>query len=191
MNYQPLFLFVFIFSFCCSYCLVAQFVSDSLWPHGLQHARLLWPSLSPGVCLSSCPLSWWCHPTISSSVTPFSSYPQSFPASGSFLISCFFASGGHSIVASASVFPMNNQDWFFWIDWFDLLAVQRTLKSLLQHHNSEESIFQCLAFFMFQLSHPYMTTEKTIALTRWTYIFRSFSQSSICLSLYFSSIYFI
>ena len=76
----------------------------------------------------------------------------------------------------------------FRIDWFDLFAVQGILKSLGQHHSLKSSIPWCSAFFMFQLSHPYMTTEKTIALTRWTYIFRSFSQSPICLSLYFSSI---
>ena len=89
-------------------------VSDSLWPHGLQHTRLPCPLLSPGVCSNSCPLSWWCHPTISSSVTLFSSCPQSFPASGSFPMSPFFASGGQSIGASAagSVLPMNIQDWF-------------------------------------------------------------------------------
>ena len=88
-------------------------MSDSLWPHGLQHARLLCPPLFPGVCSSSCPLSQWCHPTISSSIAPFSS-PQSSPASGSLPMSRFFASGGQSIgaSASASVLPMNIQDWF-------------------------------------------------------------------------------
>ena len=87
-------------------------VSDSLWPHGLQHARIPCPSLSPGVCSNSFLLSWWCHPTISSSVVPFC--PQSFPASGSFLNSWLFPSGGQSIgaSASASVPPMNIQDWF-------------------------------------------------------------------------------
>ena len=90
-----------------------QVVSDSLWAHGLQHARLPCPSLSPGACSNSWPLSQWCHPAISSSVDP-SSCPQSFPASGSFLMSQFFASGGQSIraSASASVLPMNIQDWF-------------------------------------------------------------------------------
>ena len=89
-------------------------ISDSLWPYGLQHTRLLCPSPSPGVHSNSCPLSWWCHPTISSSVIPFSSYPQSFPASGSFLISQFFASSGQSIGASAStsLLPMNIEGWF-------------------------------------------------------------------------------
>ena len=89
-------------------------MSNSLQPHGLQHASLPCPSLSPGVCSNSCPLSRWCHPTISSSVTPFSSCPQCFPASGSFPMSQLFAWGGHSIgaSASASVLPMNIQGWF-------------------------------------------------------------------------------
>ena len=87
-------------------------VSDSLWPHGLQHARLPCPSPSPRACSNSCPWSRWCHPTISSSAAPFSSCLQSFPASGSFLMSQLFASSGQSIGASASVLPMNIQDWF-------------------------------------------------------------------------------
>ena len=87
-------------------------MSNSLWPHELQHARLPCPSPTPGVCSNSCPLIQWCHPTISSSVVPFSSYPQSFPASGSFPMSWLFASGGQSIGASASVLPMNIQGWF-------------------------------------------------------------------------------
>ena len=86
-------------------------VSDSLWPHGLQHARPFCPSPTPGADSNSCPLHWWCHPTISSSVVPFSSCLQSFPALGSFQMSQFFASGGQSIEvsASASVLPMNVQ----------------------------------------------------------------------------------
>ena len=89
-------------------------MSDSLWPHGPQHSRLPCPSPSPGACSNSCPLSQWCHPTISSSAIPFSSCLQSFPASGSFLMSRLFASGGHStgISASASVLPVNTQGWF-------------------------------------------------------------------------------
>ena len=89
-------------------------LSDSLQPHGLQHTKPPSPSPPPGVYSNSCPLSWWCHPTISSSVTPFSSCLQSFPASGYFLVSQFFTSGGQSIgvSASASVLPMNIQDWF-------------------------------------------------------------------------------
>jgi len=87
-------------------------MSYSLWPHGLQHARLPCPSLSPEVCSNSYPLSWWCHPTISSSVTPFSSCPQSFSAAGSFLRNQLFTSGGQSTGASVSVLPMNIQDGF-------------------------------------------------------------------------------
>ena len=89
-------------------------VSDSLWPHGLQHTKLPCPSPTPRACSNSHPSSWWCHPAISASVVPFSSCLQSFPASGSFPRSQFFASGGQSIgvSASASVLPMNIQGWF-------------------------------------------------------------------------------
>ena len=125
-------------------------MSDSLQPHGQQHARLPCPSPTPRACSHSCPSSWWCHPIISSSVVPFSSCLQSFPASGSFQMSQFFASGGQSIGASASaISPSNEYSWLksFRMDWFDLLAVQGTLKSLLQHHSSKASILQCSAFF--------------------------------------------
>ena len=146
-------------------------ISNSLPPHGLQHTRPPCSSLTPRVYPNSCPLNLWCHPTIPSSAIPFS-WLQSFPASGSFPVSHFFTSGGQSIgvSASASVLPMNTQDWspLGW-RWLDLLAVQGTLKSLLQHHSSKASILRCSAFFMVQLSHPYMTTGKTIALTRWTF----------------------
>ena len=155
-------------------------MSDSLRHHGLQHTRLPCSSPTPRVCSNSCPLSQWCHPTISSSVVPFSSCLQSFPASEYFLMSQYFASGGQSIgvSASASVLPMNIQGWFPWLVWspccprdsLSLLAVQGTLKSLLQHHSSKALILQCSTFFMVQLSHPYMTTVKTIALTRWTFV---------------------
>ena len=95
-----------------------------LWPHGLQHTRLPCPSPTAGVCPNSCPLSWWCHPTISSSVIPFSSCPQSSPTSGSFQMSQLFTSGGQSIrvSASASVLPMDTQDWspFGWTGWITL-----------------------------------------------------------------------
>ena len=99
-------------------------MSQSLWPHGLQHARLPCPSPTPGACSNSCPSSRWCHPTISSSVIPFSSYLQSFPASGSFPVSQFFTSSGQSIgtSASASIAPMNIQDLFplGWTGWISL-----------------------------------------------------------------------
>ena len=108
---------------------------------------------------------------LSSVIIPFSSCPQSFPASGSFPVNQFFVSGGQSIGVSASisVLPMNTQI-SFRMDWLDLLAVQGTLKSVLQHHSSKASILQCSAFFTVQLSHPYMTTGKTIALTRQTIV---------------------
>ena len=89
-----------------------QVMSDSLWPHGLQHTSPPCPSPSPKVYPSSCPLNWWCHPTISSSVALFSSCLQSFPASGSFPMSQLFVSGSQSIGVSASVFPMSIQGWF-------------------------------------------------------------------------------
>ena len=99
-------------------------MSDSLWPHGLQHARLPCPSPTPGVYSYSCPLSRWCHPTISASVVPFSSCPQSFPASGSFPMSQLFKSGGQSIGvwASTSVLPTNTQNWSHlgWTGWISL-----------------------------------------------------------------------
>ena len=129
-------------------------MSDCLWPYGLQHVRLPCPSLSPGACSNSCPLSWWCHPTISASVVSFSSCLQSFPASGSFPMSQFFASGGQStgVSASASVLPMNHSGLFsFRMDWLDFLAVQETLKSPLQHHCSKASILWRSAFFIIQL----------------------------------------
>ena len=135
-------------------------MSNSLQPPRLQHTRLPCPSPTPGVYSDSCPLSQWCHPTISSSVIPFFSCPQSFPASGSFQMSQLFTSGGQSIGVSdsASVLPMNTQDWspLGWTGWISLQS-NRTLKSLLQHHSSKASILWCSAFFIVQLSHPYMT----------------------------------
>ena len=155
-------------------------MSDSLQPQGLQHARLPCQSLTPGAYSNSCPKSQWCHPIISSSVIPFFSSLQCFTASGSFQMSQFFASGGQSIGVSASasvsasgIFILSSEysgRISFRIDWLDLLAVQETLKSLLQHWCSKASILQCSAFLKVQLSHPYMTTEKNIALTRWTFV---------------------
>ena len=108
----------------------------------------------------------------SSSVIPFSSCLQSFPASGSFPVSQFFIPGGQSIGPSASIRPSNEYSGLisFRMDWLDLLAVQGTLKRLLQHHSSKASVLRCSAFFMVQLSHPYTTTGKTIALTRQTFV---------------------
>ena len=118
-----------------------------LWPLGLP-----FPSLSPRVCSNSYPLHLWCHPTISSSVARFSFCLRSFPASGSFPVSQLFTSSGQSIraLASASVLPNEYSGWIsFRIDWFDLLAIQGTLQSLLQHHNLKASILQHSAFFRY------------------------------------------
>ena len=126
-------------------------MSNSLQLHGLQHARPPCPSPTPRTCSNSCPSSWWCHPTVSSSVTPFSSCLQSFLASGYSPVSQLFASGESF---SFNIIPSNEYSGLisFRIAWFDL-AVQGTLKSLLQHHSWKASILWCLAFFIVQLSH--------------------------------------
>ena len=137
-------------------------MSDSLWPHGLQRASLHCLSPAPTPYSNSWPWSWWCHPTISSSVVPFSCL-QSFPTSGSFPVNQLFTSGGQVLE-----FQLQHQS-FQWTPRTDLVA-QRTLKSLLQHHSSKASILQHSTFFMVQLSYPYMTTGQTIALTRQTFV---------------------
>ena len=136
--------------------------------HGPQYSRPPCPSPTPGVYSNSCPSSWWCHPTISSSVIPFSSCLQSFPASGYFPMSQFLTSGGQDWSFSFSISPSNEYSGLssFRIDWLDLLEVQGTPKSLLQHHSSKASFLRYSVFCMVQLSHPYMTTRKTIAQTR-------------------------
>ena len=145
-------------------------MSDFLQPHWLLHTRLPCPLPFRGACSNSCPLSRWCHLTISSSVFPFSSCLLSFPASRSFLKSQFFTSGGQSIGVSASILPMNIQDWYS-LGLTGLISLQsKGLSSLLQHHSSEASILWCSALFTVQFSHPYMTPGKTIALTRWTFV---------------------
>ena len=138
-------------------------VSDSLRPHELQHSRPPCPSPTPRVHSNSRPSSRWCHPAISSSVVSFSSGLQSFPASGCFIMSQFFASSGQSIGVSVSIIPSNEyQGWFYFrIDWFDLLAVQRTLRSLLQHHSSKASILWCSAFFRVHSDIHTWLLEKT------------------------------
>ena len=143
-------------------------MSDSLQPHELQHARPPCPSPTPWVHSDSRPSSRWCYPAISSSVVPFSSWPQSLPASESFPMSQLLAWGGQSTGFSFSIIPSKEHPGLisFRMGWLDLLAVQGTLKSLLQHHSSKASILQHSAFFTVQLSHPYMTIGKTIALTR-------------------------
>ena len=148
-------------------------VSDSLGPRGLLHARPPCPLPTPRVYPNPCLLSRWCHPTISSSVIPFCSCPQSFPASGSSQISQLFTSGGQSTGVSASMNSCSNEHpglISFRMDWLDILAVQGTLKSLLQHHSSKASVLRCSASFILKLSHPYMTTGKSKALTRRTFV---------------------
>ena len=145
--------------------------SDSLWPHESQHARPPCPSLTASVYPNPCPLSRWCHPTIPSSVVLFSSCPQSFPASGAFQMSQLFTSGGQSIGVSASTsdLPMNTQNWSLgWTGWLSLQS--KGLSRVLQHHSSKVQNLQCSAFFIVQFSHPYMTTGKTIALIRQTFV---------------------
>ena len=148
-------------------------MSDFLWPYGLQHTRPPCPSPTPGVYPNSCPMSQWCHPTISFSVVPFSSCFIIFPSIRVF--------SNESVLSirwpkywsfSFNISPSNEYSGLisFRMDWLDLLAVQVTLKSLLQHHSSKASILQHSAFFIVQLSHPYMTTGKTKALTRQTFV---------------------
>ena len=142
-----------------------------MWPHGLQHVRL--PVFHyPMEFAHSCCLNQWYHPTISSSVILFSSSLQSFPASGSFPVSQLFTSGQSIQNFSFGIRPSNEYSGLisFRIDWFDLLAVQETLKSLPQHHSLKVEVLWCSAFFIVQLSHPYKTTGKTTALTRQTFV---------------------
>ena len=144
-------------------------MSDSSRPHGPQCARPPCPSPTPGVYSNSSPLSWWCHPTISSSFVPFSPDFNLSQRQGLFK----WVSSPHQ-VAKVFEFQLQHQS-FQWIfrtnrmDWLDLLAIQGTLKSL-QHHSSKASVLRCSAFFIVQLSHSYITTGKTIALTRRTFV---------------------
>ena len=148
-------------------------MSDSLWPHGLQHASLPCSLLSPGICSNTCPLSRWCHPTISFSVTPILFLPSVSPSIRVFSQElALYIRWPEYCSFSLSNSPSNEYSGLisFRIDWFDLFAVQGTLKSLLQHHSSKASVFQPSAFLIVQLSYPYMTTGKTVALTRWTFV---------------------
>ena len=147
-------------------------MSDYLWPHELHHTRLPCPSLSSRVCSNSCPLNQWHHTNISSSVALTSSCLQSFPASQSFPMSQLCHMGWPkywSFSFSNSPFSKYSGLISFRIDWFDLLPVQGTLKSL-QHHSSKASVVWCSAVLMVQFSHPYTTTGNTIALTRQTFV---------------------
>ena len=154
-------------------------LSDSLRPHELQHSRPRCPSPTPRVYSKSCPSSQWCHPTISYSVVPFSSHLQSFPASGSFPMSQFFASGGQNIgvSASASFLPMNIQDWspLGWTGWIPLQSkvLSRVFSNTTVQKQKLIPQFKILwssAFLIVQLSHPYITIGKNIALTMWTFV---------------------
>ena len=136
-------------------------MSDSLQPHGLQHARLSCPSSTPGACSNSCSSSRWCHPTISSSVAPSPAF--NFPSIRVFSNeSVLYIRWPKYWSFSFSISSSNESGLIsFRKDWLDLLEVQGTLKSLLQPHSSEASILQHSAFFIVPLSHPYMTTGKT------------------------------
>ena len=147
-------------------------MSNSLQSHGLQHARLPCPSPNPGVYSNSCPLSQWRHPTISSSFILFSSCLQIFPSIRVFSNeSVLCISWPKYWSFSFNISPSNEHSGLtsFRMDWLDLLAVQGTLNSLLQPHSSKASILWRSAFFIVQLSHPYMTIGKTMALTRRTF----------------------
>ena len=139
----------------------------TLWLDGPQHARPPCSSPTPGAYSNSCPSSGWCHPTVSSSVIPFSSRLQSFPPSGSFPMSQFFASGGQSIgvSASASVFPMNIQDWFplWWTGWISLQS--KGLSRVCSNITVQKHQWSSVLNFIVRFSHPYMFTGKTIAWT--------------------------
>ena len=152
-------------------------MSDSLRPCEPQHARTRCPSLTPRVYPNSCPLSRWCHPTISCSVVPFSSCPQSFPAFKVFPNESALPIGGQSIglSVSTSVLPMNTQGWspLGWTGWIFLQS--KGLLRVFSNSTVQKHQLWCSAFFIVQLSHPYMTTGKTIALTRWTFIDKAMS----------------
>ena len=143
-------------------------MSDSLRPHELQHARPPCPSPTLGIHSNLSPSSRWCHPAISSSAVPFSSCPQSLPASGSFPMSQLFTWGGQStrVSALASVLPMNTQDWspLEWTGWISLQS--KGLSRVFSNTAVQKHQFFGTQLFTVQLSHPYMTTGKTIALTR-------------------------
>ena len=151
-------------------------MSDSLQPHELQHARPLYPSPTPRVHWNSRPWSWWCHPAISSSVILFSSCPHSLPASESFPMSQLFAWGGQSTGVSAlvSFLPNKSQGWSP-SEWtVGSPCSPRDSQESLQHHSSKVSILRCSAFFTVHLSHPYMTTGKTIFIFHKVYLVSSF-----------------
>ena len=147
-------------------------MSDSLLPYGLQHTRPPYSSPAPRLYSDSCPLSRWCHPTISS-CCPFLIPTSIFSSIMVFSNASFLHLRWPKYLSfSFSISPSNKHSGLisFRMDWFDLLTVQGTLKSLLKHHNTKTSLLLCSAFFIVQLSHPYMAIGKTIALTRWSFV---------------------
>ena len=148
-------------------------MSDSLQPHGLQHARPPCPSSTPRVHSDSCLLSWWCHPTISSSVVPFSFPPSIFPSIRVFSNESILHTRWPKYWSfSFSISPSNEYSGLisFRMDWLDLLPVQGTQESSPTHTSKVSILFLMLSFFIVQLSYPYMTTGKTIALTRQIFV---------------------
>ena len=156
---------------CCFCCSVAV-VSDSLWPHGLQHTRLPCPSPSPKVCSDSCPLSWWCFLTISSSAALFSFCLQSFPASGSFPVSWLFVSDGQSIGASVSAtdFPMSIQGWFPLVLTGLISLLSMGLSKVFSSTTVWKHQFSGAQPSLWSNSHMYVTTGTTVALTVQTFV---------------------
>ena len=152
-------------------------MSNSLQPHGLQHDRLPCPSSTPGVCSNSCPLSSVMPSNHLILCCPLFLLPSIFPSIRDFNELVLHLRSPKYWSYSFSISPLNEYSGLisFGIDWLDLLAVQGTLKSLLQHHSSQTLILQCSDFFIVQLFHPYMTIGKTIALTRQTFV------SKVCL----------
>ena len=151
-------------------------VSDSLWPHGLQYTRLPCPSPTLGAYSNSRPLSWWCHPTISLSCRSLLLLPSTIPSIRVFSNESVLRIRWPKYCSfSFSISPSNEYSGLisFRMDWLDLLAVQGTLKSLLQHHSSKASVLCHSNCFIVQLSHPYMTTGKTKALTIWILCWQS------------------
>ena len=177
--------------FCCC-CSVTKSHPTLRDPQELWHTRLPCPLIYPWVCSNSCPLSQWCHPAISFPVT-HSSCPQSFPASRSFPKngSSYQVANGQSIgaSASASVLPICSGLISFRINWFDLLAVQGTLRSLLQHHSSKASIFQLSAFFTAQLSHPYIA-RKSQSFDHTDFDYPDFGHSNMYVVLFYFNLWF-
>ena len=147
-------------------------VPNSLWPHALQHTRLPCPSPTPGACSNSSPSSQWCHPTISSSVVPFSSCLQPFPASGSFPVSVLHSRWPKYWSFSFSISSSNGYSGLisFRIDWLCILQSKALSRVFSNTTVQKTSILWCSAFFIVQLSHPYMTAGKAIALSRWTFV---------------------